>query len=109
MTINTHGLSINLEDLKTVSEETYNVDWRRGHRLQVYFDRDTGNLWTKFYFSDSNWTVYHNPAIISVCCPTRHHSQQWLADRIKEAVDEAAFYDKIEEEEMARREGACWI
>ena len=109
MAINTHGLNINLDDLKTVSEETYSVDWRRGHRLEVFYDRSNGDLWSKFYISSENWTEYHDPAIISVCCPRQHHSQQWLADRIKEAVDQNEVYDRIYEEEMRRREEACWI
>lgn len=82
-TINTHGINIDLDRLHTIAEATEDTG------PEVYqtigFDRENGDvhLWEGM---NNNWVQWRDPAIISVVSIRHHHSAQWIADRIRDAV-----------------------
>ena len=85
-TINTHGLTVNLEDLQSTSDYTETLF--QGARVDIFYDRLTGEVWGKFFADQNSWCEYRYPEIIRVCSTRRHHSPQWIMDRIDEAVSE---------------------
>lgn len=84
-TINTHGINIDLDRLHIIADATEDTG------PEVYqtigFDRENGDvhLWEG---TNNNWVQWRDPAIISVVSFRRHHSAQWIADRINDAVRE---------------------
>ena len=85
-TIDTHGLDIDLMSLKECSDYTETL--YNGSRIDVYYDRRDGQVWGKFEPSGNDWTQYNAPEIVKVCGVRRHHSPQWIADRIAETIAE---------------------
>lgn len=83
MAINTYGLTI--KGLKKASGET--VNWTRGCCTEIFYDRDTGEVWTGDLVSENSWTEYRNPSIIKICTTSRHMTMQEIADAIKREVD----------------------
>lgn len=82
--INTHGIKINLEDLKKASEYTENVNIDM-HQI-IHFDLETGEILTWAGMRE-NWVEYRNqPEIIKVASTRRHCSEQQIADWIADAV-----------------------
>lgn len=84
--VNTHGLKIDLDSLKECS--AYTETLYNGSRVDIFYDRRDGQVWGKFEVSENNWTQYHDPEIVRICGTRRHHSAQWIADRIAETVAE---------------------
>lgn len=82
-TINTHGINIDLDRLHTIAEATENT----GSEIYqtIGFDRENGDLHIWEGLND-NWVEWRDPAIITVCHTRRHHSAQWLADKIRDAM-----------------------
>lgn len=83
--INTHGLKINLDDLQKAASAT--ADWpiNCGYWTDIYYDMSDGAVWA-VDTEESRSRVYHDPSIIKVCGTSKHRSQQWIADKIAEAV-----------------------
>ena len=83
MAINTYGLTI--KGLKKASGET--VNWTRGCCTEIFYDRDTGEVWTVDQVSENSWTEYRNPSIIKICTTSRHMTMQEIADAINRELD----------------------
>lgn len=86
MTINTHGLTINLKQLRKASNATSDWPVNSGGRTDIFFDQGTGDVWAKDTMDDS-WTEYSDPDVIRVCGLTQRKPPQWIADRIAETVE----------------------
>lgn len=85
MKVNTYGIKmVNLEE---ISKETVN---NRNGYSQISYDRSTGELLEAWHAGSplTNWTEYHDPNVIRVCCTSRHMSQQKLADAVRDALCE---------------------
>ena len=84
-TINTHGIKIDLDRLMTIAAETQDTG------SEVYqtigFDRENGDLhiWAGL---NNNWVQWRDSAVITVASTRRHHSAQWIADCIYDAMCE---------------------
>lgn len=85
--INTYGLKI--KGLKKASGETRNYGAYSGKYDEVFYDRTTGEVWTKFHYSlgENEWTVYHDENIVKVCNTSRHMTMQEIMDAIKSTLD----------------------
>lgn len=86
--INLHGLKIT--GLKQASGNTGNWAPRSGGYTEVFYDRQTGEVWTRDQVSlgQNTWTVYDDPAVIKVCNTSRHLTMQQIADAIYGAICE---------------------
>ena len=82
MKINTYGLKI--KGLRKVSGDTKNYGFYSGKYVEIFYNRDTGELWSVYQFSlgQNSWTEYHDNAIIKVCNATEHMTMQEIVDRI---------------------------
>lgn len=86
-TINTHGLNINAQNLRDVSEEI-SGGAPAGCRYNIYYDTEDGAVWCKFHASENEWTEYKSHTIIDVLGTRRPMSAQTIADRIAERIEE---------------------
>lgn len=84
--INTHGLKI--IGLRKASGNTEDYGYYSGQYNEVFYDRATGEVWTKYQYSlgQNSWTVYDNPDVVKICNTSRHMTMQELADAIYGAV-----------------------
>ena len=84
--INTYG--IRLIGLKTASGCTKNYGAYSPEYVEVFYDRSTGEIWTRYHYSlgQNSWTQYDDPNVIRVCTTSNHMTMQEIADRIAEAV-----------------------
>lgn len=55
-----------IKGLKKAAGVTRNVSYRRGGRVQISFNLETGEVLTDCHVGE-NWSVYHDPAIKTVC------------------------------------------
>lgn len=87
MKVNTHGLTI--KGLKKASGETEDYGAFSPTYNEIFYDRETGEVWTKYQSSlgMNTWTEYHDENIIKIGNTQRHMTMQEIADAIWEAVD----------------------
>lgn len=90
--LNTYNLK--MEGLEEASKAT--CDWPRnsGGHTQIFYDRDTGEVWTRDHVGENSWSEYRDPAIIRVGDTDRHVSAQKIADWIFEEVTLLEEYEK---------------
>lgn len=80
MKINTHG--IKMIDLEKASNETrHRPNWA-GSRYDIYYDKSTGEVWTRFFTNENEWAVYHDKDVVKVCSTGRYLTPQKIADAI---------------------------
>lgn len=84
--IDTHGLKIT--GLKKASGETENHGAYSGKYNEIFYNTNTGEVWTEFQYSlgSNSWTVYDDPAIIRIGETSSHLTMQQIADAVHEAV-----------------------
>lgn len=86
MAINKHGLVI--KGLKAASGETKNYGCWSSKYNEIFYDTNTGEVWTVFQVSTGHntWTHYHDDAIIKIRNTSFHMTMQEIADAIYERV-----------------------
>lgn len=103
--INTYGLTVDIKDLKKVARATSNYGLHSPEYDEVFYDRSTGEVWSKYQYSigQNCWTEYSDPNIIKIGNYTNRITRQELMDHIKQKVDELqakkeyeAYLQKIE-------------
>lgn len=84
--INKHGLKI--DGLKKASGETANYGAHSDLYDEIFYDRATGEVWTKFQCSlgQNSWTEYHDANVVKIGNTQQHMTMQQIADAIWEAV-----------------------
>lgn len=81
--ITTHGIKIDLKSLRKAAKDTVNccADCRN----VIFFDMENGDVWTRFAWPGEDFT-YRDECVLQIAGCRQHHTQQWIADRIKEKV-----------------------
>ena len=89
MAVNTHG--IKMIGLKKASGETQNYGSFDSRYDEIFFDKTTGEVWTRFHcdLGHNEYTVYHDSNVIKVCTTSNHMTMQQIADAIANAIKEA--------------------
>ena len=84
--LNTHNLKI--KGLKKASGKTINWNPRSGGYTEIFYNRDSGEVWTvdQVSLGHNSWTKYDDPAIIKVTETETHMTMQAIADAIACAV-----------------------
>ena len=100
MEINTHGRTINMEDLAKASAYTKGLGSRTGEYAEIFYDKATGEVWGTYHWDREEWTVYHDADVIKVGITTRYKSQQQIADMID---------NTLTEDEQTERENAIYL
>lgn len=74
--------------LEETSENTVNWEPGSGGYTEIFYDTNTGEVWTvdQVSLGHNNWTVYHDPAIIKICETEVHLSPEELAEMIRESI-----------------------
>ena len=85
MKLNTHGLK--MKGIKKASGETCDYGYYSASYVEVFYDRSTGEIWTRYQHSLGHnwWTQYSDPDIIKICDTSEHLTMQQLADMIRDA------------------------
>ncbi len=89
-TINTHGYK--MVGLEEASKSTDNYAKGSGCRDDIYYDQDTGEVWTRFFAGENEWCEYRDDAIIKVGATARHVSAQAIADMVAYELEMMARY-----------------
>lgn len=86
--INTYGITI--KGLKKASGETCNYGAYSAQYDEIFYDRTTGEVWTKYQVSlgQNSWTEYHDKDIMWICNTQRHMTMQEIADAIRDKLRE---------------------
>lgn len=86
MKLDTHGLR--MKGLKKASGETSNYGHYSPQYMEIFYHKQTGEVWTKFQYSigHNTWTQYDDTDIIKVCNASMHMTMQEIADKIAERV-----------------------
>ncbi len=80
--LNLHNLKI--KGLKKASGNTCNWSPRSGGYTEVFYNTETGDVWTidQVSIGHNSWTEYDDPAIIKVAETEAHMTMQAIADAI---------------------------
>ncbi|MGN0968113.1 MAG: hypothetical protein ACI4O3_02495 [Oscillospiraceae bacterium] len=91
MAINKYG--IKMTGLKKASGNTVNWSLHSGGYTEIFYDRSTGEIWTKDQISigQNSWTVYHDPDVIKICNTSRHMTMQQLSDAVRDKLAEIEY------------------
>lgn len=100
MDINTHGRNINQETLANASNATKGLGSRAGEYAEIFYDKSTGAVWSKYHWDREEWTVYHDDDVTKVGIAVRYKTQQQIADMIARALTE---------DEQTERENAAYL
>ena len=100
MDINTHGRNINQETLANASNATKGLGSRAGEYAEIFYDKSTGDVWSKYPWDREEWTVYHDDDVTKVGIAVRYKTQQQIADMIARALTE---------DEQTERENAAYL
>ena len=92
MTTNTHGRKIS--GLKKASGATQDYGHFSGHYVEIFYDRSTGEVWTREQYSlgQNTWTEYADRAIVKICNTSCHMTMQQIADAINDRMAELEYY-----------------
>lgn len=74
--------------LSECSENMLNWTPGSGCANQIFYDRETGEIWCRTVIGDSRFK-YHDPAIILVATVTKHATETELIDWVSSAVEQA--------------------
>ena len=88
------NLGLRIQGLKKASGDTENYCPYSGKYNEIFYNVETGCVWTKFQFSlgQNSSTRYDNPAIIKICNTTRHLTMSEITDLIVKKVSELDLY-----------------
>ena len=80
--VNTHGLK--MIGLKKASGNTEDYGFCSGMYEEIFYNKQTGEVWTKFQCSlgYNSWTEYHDEDIVKICNTDEHMTMQEIADCI---------------------------
>lgn len=80
--VNTHGLK--MIGLKKASGSTENYGYYSGMYDEIFYNVETGEVWTVFQCSlgHNSWTEYHDENIVKICNTDEHMTMQEIADCI---------------------------
>lgn len=86
--LNSHNLVI--KGIKKASGETCNWNPRSGGYTEIFYNTETGEVWTvdQVSLGHNSYTVYDNPAIIKIAETEVKMTMQEIADAISCAVNE---------------------
>ncbi len=90
MKVNTHN--IKMTGLKAASGDTKSLrGYYSGSYVEVFFDRQTGEVWTKYQYSlgQNSWTVYHDDNVVKIGNFSAPATMQEIADAIASRLAEA--------------------
>ena len=82
--VDMHGMK--MIGLKKASQETHCYGNSNFHD-EIFYDCDTGEVWTRFQFSCNTWTQYRDKSVIKVCNAYSHMTMQQIADAIVGALN----------------------
>lgn len=77
--INTYG--IKMVGIKKACGNTQSYKHNDWHN-DIYYNKETGEVWTVFHRDRNERTVYHDAAIVRVGITARHLKMQEIADMI---------------------------
>lgn len=100
MDINTHGRNIKQETLANASNATKGLGSRTGEYAEIFYDKSTGDVWSKYHWDREEWTVCHDDDVTKVGIAVRYKTQQQIADMIARALTE---------DEQTERENAAYL
>lgn len=90
MKTNTHG--IKMTGLKVASGDTKSLrGYYSGTYVELFFDRQTGKVWTKYQYSlgQNSWTLYHDDNVVKIGNYSSPATMQEIADAIASRLAEA--------------------
>lgn len=80
MKINKHGLKI--KGLKAASGRTYDEKPYSDWHYMVFYNTETGEVWTDEIYGRNNWNEYHSDSIVKIANVVHHMTMQEIADEI---------------------------
>lgn len=82
--VDTHGLKI--VGLKKASSDTYNRKWRDQSHDEIFYNRETGEVWAVYQYGLMT-RVYDDPNVIKIVNAWKHMTMQEIADMISQVVE----------------------
>ena len=94
--VNTHNLK--MVNLDKASEETCNWKLRSGGYTEIFYNMETGEVWTvdQVDIGHNSYTVYHDPEIIKIGETERKMTEQQIADAIFRTIEAGKAYQEME-------------
>lgn len=89
MTVDTHGLEMDIEQLTKIAELTRSMPKdNRNLSYEIGYDLATGSIYYHEFYGNvgDNWVDYKDPDVTVVTAGNRHFTPQGLADQIFEAA-----------------------
>lgn len=74
-----------IKGLKKAAGVTQGCSYRMGGRVQISLDTETGRVYTDYHVGQT-WSVYRDPAIITVCFADGPMTMVEIAESIKRAL-----------------------
>lgn len=83
MVVDKHGLK--MVGLKQASSETFNRKWRDQSHDEIFYNKETGEVWTIYQYGMKT-RVYDDPNIIKIGNVWKHTTMKEIADMIAEVI-----------------------
>lgn len=72
--------------IKKASGYTENYPAHSQHRVDLFIDLETGEVWGEYIFGNNTWKQFSNPAIRRFASTTKHMTMREIRERAEEFV-----------------------
>jgi hypothetical protein len=72
--------------IKKASGYTENYPSHSQHRVDLFIDLETGEVWGEYIFGNNTWKQFSNPAIRRFASTTKHMTMREIRERAEEFV-----------------------
>lgn len=90
-----HKYNLKMNGLKKACGDTKDIEYFEGY-CEIFYDLETGDVWTSYQHNMNSWTEYNDPNVIKVANVKSYKKMDEIADMIEETVEMRKTYCDVE-------------
>ena len=75
-----------IKGIKKASGYTENYPAYSQHRIDLFIDLETAEVWGIYIYGNNNWMMYHNPNIRRLCSTKKHMTMKEIRELAEAAL-----------------------
>lgn len=78
-----------IKGIKKASGYTENYPARGQHRVDLFIDLETAEVWGEYIYGNQTWKQFHNPNIRKLCSTKKHMTMKEIRELAEAALARA--------------------
>lgn len=79
-----------IKGIKKASGYTENYGHYSNHRVDLFIDLKTGEVWGEYIYGNNNWKQFHDPAVRRFASTKKHMTMKEIRERAEAFLTENA-------------------